>query len=448
MTAIKRVTLDSDRSLLTFGSAGSNLYGVVYTNSTATFGTPVLIRTSAGNHIAIKTTTDQALVCSCNTTTGFGAVVLSISGSTITVNTGATATNGANVTANGFHALIAVGSAWVVGYNCSGPSNQIRSLSISGTTVTISTNEVALDGTANTFIYLAAASSSVMLAVSLIASTSLRTNAYTISGSADPVVGTGTTTNLAAITNYRILPMSGGATWGVVYMNTGSTALSASVISVDTGTVTSTLSSVASFIATGGAFEPLTAGDMIVAGSKLIFATTTTAGSLANILTDTSGSASAGTAIGIVASANTNAISAAANNARFMGSSSTAASVINLDYSGASPVLTSGYTLAGGTNVWSALSAPFFSGVRNTGMLVGAQTFAVAAQTSTVGARVPRMIGTVLDAPPTQFIAPTSFAAAATLTAPGSRSNESWSYVANFLAPATVAQVARVESVT
>ncbi len=267
---------------------------------------------------------------------------------------------------------------------------------------------------------------------------------------ADPVAGTGTSTSLAAITNYRILPMSAGATWGVVYMNTGSTALSASVISVNTGTVTSTLSTVASFLATGTAVEPFNGGDMIVAGSKLIFLTNSTAGQLINILTDASGTASAGTAIAAPTITNgiANAISASGNNARFIMAASGGSVLFNVDYSGASAVLTTVQKLVVASNGIATLNASLFSGSRNPGLSIGTQTYVLGNQQNEVGSRLVRIIGTVMDTPTTPFNAFDIFGIGSGAQAPGTRTNEGWAYTANLAGSNSIGQLSRVESVT
>ncbi len=439
LTGIKRVVLDSDRTLITFGSAGNDLKAVIYRESTNTFGTIATVRSTAGNHIAIKTATDQAMVCSCNTTTGFEAVVLSISGTTITVNTAATAVLGGNITANGFLSFIQVGTAFVVAYNRATNVNGIRSLSISGTTVTVS-NEVGLDGTANTYVYLATVTSTTMLAVSLIASTSLRTMVYTISGASDPVAGTGTTTNTANATTFIIRPISAGVRWVVVYRSNTASDIDGSVISV-AGTV-STVSTVNTLIATTQ--EPTTNCDMLVVGSKAIFLNSSI--TKANILTDSAGTASKGTAITVMNGSNAIGISATASVARFVCATTSSVLLEVFDCSGASLTVTSVTAMSAGTLGFPALGTTSFDGTRYPAIFVGSQTLCVGAQGSEIASRIPRIIGNALDAPPTKMPRFDDLTTVNVLSAPG-RSNETWGYTTN-TGSGGGGRLSRTESVT
>jgi len=273
--------------ILASNAANSAMYGVVYDRSTNTFGSATLIRTAASQanrQAAVIVSTDKILVVSTDAATAFEAVVLSISGTTITVNTAATATLSANLNtfADGCK-LIAVGSSFVCSYTVSGPAAQIRALSISGTTVTIGSAEV-LDGTADGLIALG--DSTHVIAVST-ATTHLYTKPYLVSGST-LTAGTGTDTNSGTMTLNKLAAL--GTRWFVGY-NDGGTTVKGGVVSLNaTGNGTTTISTATLFSAGG-------LHDAIIVGSTKVLALNSQATSYANILTDTAGAASAGTVI-------------------------------------------------------------------------------------------------------------------------------------------------------
>ncbi len=439
LTGIKYVALDSDRTLITFGSGANNLVAVVYRQSDNSFGAPTTVRSGAGNHIALKSATDQVLVCSCSTTTAFQAVVLSFSGTTITVNTAATATNAANIVANSFYSLIAVGGAFVVAYATAGPLNKIRSLSISGTTVTISTNEISLDGTATNFVALYAVTSSTMLAISMITTTSLRTMVYTISGSSDPAAGTGTTTASTTIGGFRSLPISSGTRWAVLYQDSASTN-SGGIISVS-----GTVSIISTAVTTTSNTDPtanITGSDMFVSGSKLVVCASQ---GIINILTDSAGTASAGTQVTTGAMSGVNALLASGNTARFVGGTSTLSTFVSFDFSGSSPVLGYFAKLTMGTNGFPVTNTPP-SNARYPAVFGGTRSYVVGIQAGQLDSRTPRVVGTALDAPPNKMLQLDVLSTPGTLSVAGSRTNESWAYTT--VVTTGVGQITRVESVT
>ena len=270
------------------GASSANCYGVVYNRSTNTFGSVTLIRTATFGAALISAClsgTNQVLVCSVATgATSFEAVALSISGTTITVNTAATTTLSANIStfADGC-GLIAVGSSFVCSYTVATPAAQIRALSISGTTVTIGSATV-LDGTAGGLI--AVGDSTHVIAAST-ATTHLYTKPYLVSGSS-LTAGTGTDTNSGTMTLNKLAAL--GTRWYVGYNDGGST-VKGGVVSLNAGgNGTTTISTATLFSA--GAIQ-----DAIIVGSDKVFVVNDQATNNANILTDTAGTASAGTAI-------------------------------------------------------------------------------------------------------------------------------------------------------
>lgn len=270
------------------GVSSANCYGVVYNRSTNTFGSVTLIRTATlGSSLvsACLSGTNQVMVCTVATGAAtFEAVALSISGTTITVNTAATATLSANI--NAFAdgcGLIAVGSSFVTSYTVATPAAQIRALSISGTTVTIGSATV-LDGTAGGLIALG--DSTHVIAVS-ISTTHLYTKPYLVSGSM-LTAGTGTDTNSGTMMLNKLAAL--GTRWYVGY-NNGGTTVAGGVVSLNaTGNGTTTISAATLFSA--GTLQ-----DAIVVGSNKVLVLNNQSSNNCNILTDTAGTASEGTAI-------------------------------------------------------------------------------------------------------------------------------------------------------
>lgn len=286
----KCIDLGSGKELLVGGgNSNIDLYAVVYDNIANAFGSVTLVRNMAGSGSpacdAVLCASNSVLVVSCeNGTTAFEAVVLSISGTTITVNTAATATLSANINtfANGC-GLIAVGSSFVTSYTVATPAAQIRALSISGTTVTIGSAEV-LGGTAGGLIALG--DSTHVIAAST-ATTHLYTKPYLVSGSS-LTAGTGTDTNSGTMTLDKLAAL--GTRWYVGYNDGGSTVMSGVVSLNASGNGTTT-------ITTATLFSAGSLLDAIIVGSTKVLALNNQTTSNANILTDTSGTASAGTAI-------------------------------------------------------------------------------------------------------------------------------------------------------
>jgi hypothetical protein len=320
-----RIVLDADRTFLLLGLSSSiNMYGVIYNSSTLTWGTPTLIRTATISFSkAILSATNQILVCSSDTTTGFEAVVLTISGTSITVGTAATATL-SSTAANNPIRLVAVGSSFVLLYNLSLPAVQIRAFTISGTTVTIGTATV-LTGTSIAYNYLLTISSSVVLTLTVTAATAVYATPYSISGT---TITLGTQANYAtnAGNNLRVQPIN-STRLAVIVPATGATNIAGLIISVS-GTTASISSGTA---VTGGT---TTNAGMIVSGSKAIIYSNT--GGVVNIMTDTAGTANFGTSI-VAASGISNPISANATTNQAIFYTPNHRTVI--DFSGSSPTL-------------------------------------------------------------------------------------------------------------
>jgi len=312
------------------GKSNANCYGVVYNRATNTFGAVTLIRTATfGNDLiaACLSAANQVLVTSVATgATTFEAVTLSISGTTITVNTAATATLSANISAFADGCgLIAVGSSLVTSYRVATPAAEIRALSISGTAVTIGSASV-LSGTAGGLI---AASANHVIAVST-ATTTLTTTPYLVSGST-LTTGTGTTTTSGTMTLDKLAAL--GTRWYVGYNDGGSTVRGGVVSINTTGNGTTTIS-LATLMAAGAITDAI-----VVSSSKVLVLNNQTSNN-ANLLTDTAGTASAGTAITLTTQTERSAVYVSGTNVIVNDGSSTQL-IVSVDCSGASPVFIS-----------------------------------------------------------------------------------------------------------
>ena len=428
-SGLKIVAVDSDRTLLLCGTGTANLYGVMYTASTTTWGTPVLIRSSASNCMGIKTATDQVLVASCNGTTGFEAVVLSLSGNTITVNTAATATNAANITNTGFRGFVACGSTYIVGYSASTPNNTMRAMTISGTTVTIG-SESTTTGTDTVYFYMAGVSATVFLTISFTASTGVYAKPFSISGTTISAGTEASVTGLTSTTDIRIYTISSGVRWVMLYLNAAGTSVAASIISV-AGSV-ATLSTVNLIASTTNVFSDVVG---IADSSKLICISG--AAALANILTDTGGTASAGTSIAVGLNSSKTYIGyyASGNVARFLVTAANDSKILTLGYSGSSPTYTDSMVFSTTAGFAGQTNAPPFDGSRAPAAFIGTRTLSAQQFTgaTTNGMRIPIATGSVLQAQILKFYSEVSLTNANLNIAVGQ--NGTWMYGPTTLNP-------------
>lgn len=284
---IKCIALDADREfVIGYDSTSSYLSGFVYRSSTDSYSSLTLIRAVAVANRAycVLQTSNQVLVVSCAPgSTAFEAVICSINSSTdaITPNTAATATLSANM---GFFAdgcgLIQVGTSFITSYAVATPEAQIREITVSGTTPTISAAR-GLDGTDGGLIV--AGDATHVIAVST-ATTHLYTRPYTIGGLSP---GTGTDTTAGTMYLGKFFPL--GDRWGIIYSNTTGPTTSGGVVS---------LSGTATTVSIVDLCSDYTLDAMVVETNKVLVITGGTSNN-ANILTDTAGTASAGTAIAL-----------------------------------------------------------------------------------------------------------------------------------------------------
>lgn len=354
--------------LLIAGDA--SLHAVVWDNSAKTFGTPVLVRTASfandTNIAAIGVSSTSVLVCSCVTaTTALETVVLSVSGSTITVNTAVATTlagNFAGVTvpaANNYsQRLLQMGSSYVFSYSNSTTTQPcFRAITVSGTTPTVGSELTFAAGTNAATYSQIVYSSSILVHIST-TTTLLYATPISVSGTT-LTVGTGTTTATTAILSVCGLLSSGRI--AVAYRNT---TVYGGIISI-TGTTASISVVNTNVDLTGGV-----AVQMQVFGTNaFVLNNNGSTTNYLNVLTDNAGTAVAGTRL-----SNPLAVSAwdivGADSSKIFVQTLVGGSVYFLTYSisGNNPVLSAIYSSTGSTKLFTAYPMSY-ANVENCGVL-------------------------------------------------------------------------------
>jgi hypothetical protein len=328
-TNLVAVTLDTTRVLFLMSGTAA-VQSVVYDSSTGTFGTPALVRTGsiAAKVLAIKSATNQVLVVTC-ITTAMESVVLSISGTAITVNTALATTLASTSGLIGDptigSTITQVGSSYVVPYS-EVSITVIRSMTITGTTVAIGA-ALTLSGDKSYPAILYAVSSVCM--------------AFTRDGSAiyaTPITISGTTQTigtLATITaqNNQFVIQAIGTRWALLH-NGAATKFSGSIVSLTGTTATASTVQLNAGTTGGGSFA------MEVNGSNIVCVSYDSATNAinANVMTDTAGTASAGTVATLVVGAAAYVAGFATDGIYIVAPSSvTAATIHKIGNSGAQP---------------------------------------------------------------------------------------------------------------
>jgi hypothetical protein len=274
---IQSVAIDATRWFLLSYNNSSAIYGTVYDSSSNTFGSTVLIRTGVslvnGFASAGLIAANQILVASSDNGGALQGVALSISGTSITVNTAASVSVGTTVSGPGF--MIVLGSTAVINYSKTTPTGWLRAMTVSGTTVTIGA-ELAITPTYLEGLY--ADSGTVGLAIGGNAA-----NAY-----AQPFTVSGTTITLgtaASWVNTQQVAAVACRKIGSRYMRLTSNSYLSGLISVSGTTAT-----VSTFTSNFGASD-LSSGylaDAQISSTKWLLVGATSAA----IVTDSAGTAS------------------------------------------------------------------------------------------------------------------------------------------------------------
>lgn len=255
-----------------------------YSKSGASIGSVVSYRTAGSTY------STSALLIAANTvlivsmvsgSTAMETVVLTLSGTAITVGTPVATTLAGNATTP-IGTLTAVGTSYVIPYGRATTTSALRAITVSGTTPTVGA-ETALSGATTDKADLVAVTSSVVLAMHC--STALMyATPVTVSGTTLTVGTLASTTATSATTRLYAGAFSSGR-YGFVYLNTN---LYGAVINVS-GT-TATISAVQ--LTTSANITIKAAG---VSGNQVLISNEGASALNVNVLTDSSGTAVAGT---------------------------------------------------------------------------------------------------------------------------------------------------------
>lgn len=274
---------------IVFLQGSGNVFAVVWDNTAKAFGTPVLIRTATSAPVAASLiSSTSVLVCTlASTSTALETVVLSISGTTITVNTPVATTLAANAQwPNTFKTrMTAVGSSYVIHYveTTTNTNNNYRAITVSGTVPTVGAQVTISAGGGVANISNVAYSSTIFL--TMLASTSVLTaRPISVSGST-LTLGTAATTSTTAGNVASGVLASGRVL--IVYANNTLFATLASV-SGTTASLTTGLNTTAA-LGSGPAIQ-------VIGSQAFIGDANSSSGSAINVATDTAGVLSMGTA--------------------------------------------------------------------------------------------------------------------------------------------------------
>lgn len=342
--AIKKIALDANRMFLLINGGGSYYtWGIVYNSATQTWGSVTLITSNAGSSDAVLVSTDKIVVANGYSST-MEAVVVSISGTTISV--GSPSSTSISSPFYSINDIIEVNGGAVISFGRSTGINLIA-VSVSGTTASIGSQTTNL-GNLTSCSYAFKISSTTLISFSCQQGAYIACYVYTVSGNTLTQNSSTTFNNTASYSNnFRVVPV--GSRWAVIY-NNDSNYLAGAIVSVSGTTVSSSLAN----INTSFTGDPTTQADVIVSGSKVIVGCYYTNNFSFNILTDSSGTASAGTSLNIGASSNNMiaSINVSGNYATFIGYPAGRLTKFDIGFSGSSPTLysTTALSLNNSTN--------------------------------------------------------------------------------------------------
>jgi hypothetical protein len=358
----KALALDANRTLVLFGQ--SSIYGVIYDQSTNTFGAATLVASGLYNGAAPNpnawavvpaTTAGTALLVYANLSTQIGAVVIGTAGTVITANAAVTQAT-RNATQATDLQLIALGASFVVSYRATGDQNLVA-MTTSATTTTFGAAANVVAGTGSYCAYAVAATASVVLAFYNVTGVNgFGCVPYTLSAGTTLTVGTPAFAG-AGVQDYRPRVNALGTRWVSIGMDT--TYAAANLWSL-AGTVV-TVTSVAD-IFTGTQATPASIDAMVCNGKVIASGTYSTAHAF-NVLTDTAGTISKGTVWSFAtlgASAGTPAAIGTAGTAAFFAAPASPSGfggyLYKVDASTASPVVSVSDSGAANSTVVAPLS--------------------------------------------------------------------------------------------
>jgi len=286
------IALDATKELMLIYGA-SSLQAVVWDSSSSTFGTTVLVRSGTFTNMvsvaAVLLSSTSVLVSSLPQGTALETVVLSISGSSITVNTAVATTLGATsnlILAN--TRFVTCGTSYILNYyDFTTSQPRFRAITVSGTTPTLGSELVYAGGTAYHTTY--ALSSSVFLSLSV---SNTFVYAYPVSVSGTTLTG-GTAASTAATSNTALVSgLLSTNNVAISYFSTSTTNCSCAVVSVAANVAS--ISVAATTLTANSAAPGL--GMQIFSNQAFILAGRGATSQL-SVLTDTAGVATVGTPV-------------------------------------------------------------------------------------------------------------------------------------------------------
>lgn len=295
-TGCRKIQLDANREMIIVsGISGAYTIAAVYNQTTDTMGSLTLCQSSRTLFGALLIDTDKVLIVTINSTTSLQAQVLSVSGTTITVGTAVTRVLGStrtNLNANyNYVSFIAVGSTYVLSYGRSGRTS-ILCFTVSGTSVTVGT-ETNIGTIVDNGAVLKTLSSSTFLAMHMSITETFAATVFSVSG----VIITQTsqqTTPTATNSNWFYAGQFQSGQYAVII---DQVTTKAAIINIVGGTVQAL--STATLFSSG--FEFVNTAIYNIIGDKLLMYQGSSL--FANVLTNTSGTASVGTEVGLIGGA-------------------------------------------------------------------------------------------------------------------------------------------------
>ncbi len=342
---VRVLELDTDRQFYIFGSSGFVLYGQVYNQTTNTFGAVTLIRNAnvqAASGLALINSNSVLVASVTASSTSGEAVVLSISGTTITVNTATSFTLAETISTFQFFRAIPNGG-FIYGYHTTGFGNiNLVPISVSGTTPSVGTQVTAFTSVSTATTFAQTATDKLILFATGDSGNQGGFRVFSLSGNTI-TSGTAVTTSVSATGGTRFVKLTD--TTYFFGCNTASSSY-VGVISLSGLTITR-------YISGGFGGSGSTVFDSTSVSSTKVFFTSTIAHY--NILTFTGSSVTLGTAITAAPALASSACYALKGNDVAAGNSST---LVIVDCSGASPsiksstVVTSTTVLGGNATVY------------------------------------------------------------------------------------------------
>jgi len=323
------IELDTDRQLYIFGTSGSILYGQVYDQTTNTFGSVTLIRnlgvlSSAGVE---KIDANSAIVVTMQSGTSTAqAVVLSISGTTITVNTATSFT--APNTFNTFYFFRAIPSGgFIYGYYSSAASSfYLLPISVTGTTPSFGTAVTAFSSVSSGSVFAHTASDKLVVYYVNDTSNTGGFRAFSLSGNTI-TSGTRVGTTVNSTSGTRFVKLTDTTYfYGCVV---SASASYVGVISLSGLTITNYISTAIAL--TGGIIDSIT-----VSSTKVFFIIGST--TYYNLMTFTGSAVTIGTALTSSPALSSSYCQGVKGNEVAVGNSS---NLVIVDASGSSPVIKS-----------------------------------------------------------------------------------------------------------